>query len=160
LEQDRGWFHKAFHATFDQHTRPRFGEQVGKSLNFNQSRKDWKRSRENRQQMKEFFDLFYFQPQVKNDESRLVYLCFQQSLPVVMKRIQEVNPGSLSRFTLIGLPFSEDNVIQHTSPVLEKMNLTREQYCVVKSIEMYNQFVLLFSPSTNEQLNQYVKKKK
>jgi hypothetical protein len=67
-----------------------------------------------------------------------------------MRRIAESNPGSLARVTLIGLPVAEDNIVQQTSPVLQKLNVSREQYCMLKSAEFYNQFVLFFSPSTNE----------
>lgn len=54
---------KPFRAAFGQHRLARFGESVGKAY---QNTSNWKKNSEAAQQMREYFNLFYYkQPQKK-----------------------------------------------------------------------------------------------
>jgi hypothetical protein len=77
-KEERKFTSKAFKAAFDTSKVSRFGEEIGKgfhSNNFgNKKPQDWKKIEKNRQQMKEYFDIFYYrQPQ---STGRSIFLVF------------------------------------------------------------------------------------
>jgi len=149
MEEDRSWFHQCFFQGFNTNTTPRFGETFGKSLEFKNSRREWKRGEKNRQTMKEYFDLYYYHPKKpKNSSNRFIYFCFQQSMPVVLRRLMEINE-KYEDIVLIGIPLGEDMIVDINSSVLKKTQLKREQYCVIKLGETYRQYATLFSPTAS-----------
>jgi len=139
---------KCFRTAFGQRQAARFGEKIGVKLHAigpTHINKTWKKEDSNKQQMKEYFDLWYYkQPQKNNQKGKIVFLCFGSSLIVTMKRLDEVNGGKLDNITVIGMPFENEMNVPPESPEPRKYNITRDQYSYRKFLDHYQQYSSLF----------------
>jgi len=144
------WSSACFARACGQIKAPRNGQQEAKNVDVKD--KNWKKIPAHKQQVKEYFDLFYYkQPQSSaSSSSRILFFTFAQALPTVIQRLLEVNKDSwMDMITIIALPYEDTGLAKigaKEESEAKQLNLSKDDYGIKKHLEAYRLYSSLLVP--------------
>jgi hypothetical protein len=154
------WLASQFRKAFGAETVPRAGAKIASPFEGNNPRRPntrWKEAAAARQQLHDYFDVFYWRVDGKRGGSagkhRVIWLACGAALPQALDRILEANSkkdNSLEETYVIAIPAAPSTLeVRSVPPEFKKQHshATREIVAVHRLLQMYRSFAEMFPPT-------------